>query len=91
MDFVLIFLSDPYVQLSFGTRSATSQIIFKKLNPTWDQMLVLESVAIYGHYDQITENPPDILLEIFDYDPVVSWIISFSEPNNIDVTLHSSR
>ncbi|CAB3993921.1 myoferlin-like isoform X2 [Paramuricea clavata] len=63
-------LADPYIQLSFGTRSATSKIIFKKLNPTWDQMLVLENVAVYGHYDQVTENPPDVLLEIFDYDPV---------------------
>ncbi|XP_028415074.1 myoferlin-like [Dendronephthya gigantea] len=63
-------LADPYVQLSFGPRSATSKIIFKKLNPTWDQMLVLENVPIYGHFDQLTENPPDVLLEIFDYDPV---------------------
>ena len=67
---------DPYIQLSFGTRSATSKIIFKKLNPTWDQMLVLENVAIYGHYDQVIENPPDVLLEIFDYDPVVSLMIT---------------
>ena len=38
-------------------------------------MLVLENVAVYGHYDQVTENPPDVLLEIFDYDPVVSLIV----------------
>ena len=37
-------------------------------------MLVLENVAIYGHYDQLVENPPDVLLEIFDYDPVVSFV-----------------
>lgn len=69
-----LFFLDPYIQLSFGTRSATSKIIFKKLNPTWDQMLVLENVVIYGHYDQVAENPPDVLLEIFDYDPVVSFV-----------------
>ena len=35
-------------------------------------MLVLENVPIYGGRQQIADNPPDILLEIFDRDPVVS-------------------
>ncbi|CAB4010062.1 myoferlin-like isoform X3, partial [Paramuricea clavata] len=61
-------LSDPFVRLSFGTRSAKSKTIKKKLNPTWDQMLVLESVPIYGDPEQIVENPPDIVLELFDCD-----------------------
>ena len=34
-------------------------------------MLVLESVPIYGHPDQIVENPPDVVLELFDWDLVV--------------------
>lgn len=42
-------------------------------------MLVLENVPIYGHYDQVTENPPDVLLELFDYDPVVSLIVMRSK------------
>lgn len=63
--------SDPFVRLSFGIRSATSKTINKKLNPRWDQMLVLESVPIYGHPDQIVENPPDVVLELFDWDLVV--------------------
>ena len=60
------------MQLSFGTKSTTSRTIYKKLNPKWDQMLVLENVPIYGGRQQIADNPPDILLEIFDRDPVVS-------------------
>ncbi|XP_028401914.1 myoferlin-like isoform X2 [Dendronephthya gigantea] len=63
-------LADPFVRLSFGIRSAKSKKIKKKLNPTWNQMLVLESVPIYGHPEQIIENPPDVVLELFDWDPV---------------------
>ena len=35
-------------------------------------MLVLETVPIYGSHEQVADNPPDVLLELFDYDPVVS-------------------
>jgi hypothetical protein len=31
-------------------------------------MLVLESVPIYGDPEQIVENPPDIVMELFDCD-----------------------
>ena len=34
-------------------------------------MLVLESVAIYGSPEQVVENPPDIVMELFDWDHVV--------------------
>lgn len=35
-------------------------------------MLVLDNVPIYGRDRQVIENPPDVLLELFDCDPVVS-------------------
>lgn len=38
-------------------------------------MLVLESVPIYGSPDQIVENPPDVILELFDWDRVVKHCI----------------
>ena len=59
------------MRLSFGIRSATSKTINKKLNPRWDQMLVLESVPIYGEPGQIIENPPDVIMELFDWDNMV--------------------
>ena len=64
------------MRLSFGIRSVTSRTIKKKLNPRWDQMLVLESVPIYGNSGQIVENPPDVVLELFDWDPVVRHVSS---------------
>ena len=78
---------DPYIQLSFVTRSATSKTVSKKLNPAWDQMLVLESVPIYGHYEQIVENPPDVVLELFDYDPVVRSLVLFKVHERISLFL----
>jgi hypothetical protein len=52
-----------------------SKTINKKLNPTWDQMLVLESVPIYGHPKQIVENPPDVVMELFDRDRMVRIVL----------------
>lgn len=63
-------LADPYIHISFGTRSVQSKTISKKLNPTWNQMFVLDNVPMYGLHHQVTENPPDVLMELFDRDPV---------------------
>ena len=38
-------------------------------------MLVLESVPVYGHPDQVVENPPDVVMELFDWDPTVRHIL----------------
>lgn len=62
--------SDPYVRVVFGTFSQTTLSLEKTLCPTWDQTLIFDKLAIFDNVERILENPPDIVLEIFDKDQV---------------------
>ena len=42
------------------------------LCPTWDQTLIFDNVPIYGNVEEVRDNPPPIVLELFDRDAVVS-------------------
>ena len=48
------------------------KVIDETLSPTWDEMLIFNEVVIYGVIDEIKEEPPTIVIEIFDQDRVVS-------------------
>ncbi|XP_051968230.1 myoferlin isoform X1 [Xyrauchen texanus] len=62
--------SDPYVHVSYLHQSQTSETIKSTLNPTWDQTLIFKNVEIYGDPKFLAENPPRVVLEIFDSDQV---------------------
>ena len=65
-------LSDPFARVSFSDRSLCTQVIDETLNPTWDETLTFDDLTIYGSIDHIRENPPTIVVEIFDQDRMVS-------------------
>lgn len=65
-------LSDPYAKVIFLTHSMKTEIIAKTLSPTWDQTLIFESVEIHGHPNELFYNPPQVTIEVFDYDSYVS-------------------
>ncbi|XP_039632392.1 myoferlin-like [Polypterus senegalus] len=67
--------SDPYAHVSFLHRSKTTEIINKTLNPTWDQTLIFDDIDIYGNPEDLAQNPPNIVFELFDSD-----IIGKDEP-----------
>ena len=48
------------------------QVIEETLSPTWDQMLVLHDILLFGVVEDIKANPPELTVEIFDSDRVVS-------------------
>ncbi|TSK22735.1 Myoferlin [Bagarius yarrelli] len=62
--------SDPYCHVSFLHVSKTTEIIKANLNPTWDQTLIFNDIEIYGDPKTIAQNPPSIVLELFDSDQV---------------------
>ncbi|KAM4637060.1 myoferlin isoform 2-T2 [Discoglossus pictus] len=62
--------SDPYAHVSFLHRSKTTEVIHSTLNPTWDQTLIFNEVEIYGDPTTIAQNPPNVVIEIFDSDQV---------------------
>ncbi|XP_031760541.1 myoferlin isoform X3 [Xenopus tropicalis] len=62
--------SDPYAHVSFLHRSKTTETIRSTLNPTWDQTLIFNTIDIYGDPHAVAQNPPNVVIEIFDYDQV---------------------
>ncbi|XP_066910478.1 otoferlin-like [Clytia hemisphaerica] len=62
-------LSDAFARVVFNNQAAETRIIYETRNPTWNQMLILFDLTIWGDIDPVVENPPTIMIEIFDYDP----------------------
>ncbi|XP_048361816.1 myoferlin isoform X1 [Sphaerodactylus townsendi] len=62
--------SDPYAHVSFLHRSKTTEIIHSTLNPTWDQTLIFDEIEIYGDPQAVAQNPPLVVVELFDNDQV---------------------
>ncbi|XP_053477295.1 myoferlin isoform X1 [Ictalurus furcatus] len=62
--------SDPYCHVSFLHVSKTTEIIKANLNPTFDQTLIFNDIEIYGDPQTVAQNPPSIVLELFDSDQV---------------------
>lgn len=53
-------------------------MIDETLSPTWDELLVFDEILIYGTREEIKNDPPTIIIEIFDQDKVVSgyyWLV----------------
>uniref|UniRef100_A0A8C2YGE5 Myoferlin n=1 Tax=Coturnix japonica TaxID=93934 RepID=A0A8C2YGE5_COTJA len=62
--------SDPYAHVSFLHQSKTTEIIHSTLNPTWDQTLIFNEIEIYGDPQTVAQNPPKVVIELFDSDQV---------------------
>uniref|UniRef100_A0A6Q2XUR0 C2 domain-containing protein n=1 Tax=Esox lucius TaxID=8010 RepID=A0A6Q2XUR0_ESOLU len=62
--------SDPYAHVSFLHVSKTTEVIKATLNPTWDQTLIFNDIEIYGNPQTIAQNPPSVVLELYDSDQV---------------------
>ncbi|RUS83182.1 hypothetical protein EGW08_009039, partial [Elysia chlorotica] len=63
-------LSDPFARIAFADQSMATQVIEQTLSPTWDEMLILQEVEIYGLMEEIQDDPPTIVVEVFDQDKV---------------------
>ncbi|XP_036684453.1 myoferlin isoform X4 [Balaenoptera musculus] len=62
--------SDPYAHVSFLHRSKTTEIVHSTLNPTWDQTIIFDEIEIYGEPQTVLQNPPKVVIELFDNDKV---------------------
>ncbi|KAK4312408.1 hypothetical protein Pmani_016177 [Petrolisthes manimaculis] len=63
-------LSDPFARVIMGEHCRVTQVIDETLSPTWDEMLVMDDILVYGTRDEIKADPPIIVIEIFDQDNV---------------------
>lgn len=51
------------------------------LNPTWDQTLIFYEIEIFGEPATIAEQPPSIVVELYDNDTYVSLLPSPASPH----------
>ena len=72
----LSFSPDPFARVSFMTQSMVTETVKKSLSPTWDQTLIFGEVDIYGNPKNLEITPPEIYVEMFDYDTFVSFILT---------------
>ncbi|NXA39543.1 FR1L6 protein, partial [Eudromia elegans] len=61
-------LSDPFAKVTFTSHCQTTKIIPQTLSPTWNQMLLFNNVVLYGDGEEITQFPPEIVIELYDDD-----------------------
>uniref|UniRef100_A0A6I8SSE2 Fer-1-like family member 6 n=1 Tax=Xenopus tropicalis TaxID=8364 RepID=A0A6I8SSE2_XENTR len=61
-------LSDPFAKVTFLSHCQTTKIISQTLSPTWNQMLLFNNLVIYGELKDIAEDPPNIVIEVYDDD-----------------------
>ncbi|KAM9063149.1 dysferlin-like [Sarcophilus harrisii] len=60
--------SDPYAIVSFLHQSQKTVVAKNTLNPTWDQTLIFYEIEIFGDPKTVAENPPSIVVELYDHD-----------------------
>ncbi|KAK3543542.1 hypothetical protein QTP70_023874, partial [Hemibagrus guttatus] len=61
-------LSDPFARVSFLSNTQCTAIINQTLTPTWNQMLILNKVSLYGDIIELVKEPPLIVIEVYDED-----------------------
>ena len=61
---------DPYVRVKFSYQSQVTETLTQTLCPTWDQTLIFKEVEIFDNPARLIENPPSVVMEVFDYDKV---------------------
>lgn len=49
------------------------QVLPETLCPTWDQLLVFENVELFGEACELRDDPPIIVIELYDQDTVVRY------------------
>ncbi|NXX55327.1 FR1L6 protein, partial [Scopus umbretta] len=63
-------LSDPFAKVTFISHCQTTKIISQTLSPTWNQMLLFNSIVLHGDREEIAQFPPEIVIELYDDDAV---------------------
>ncbi|XP_035029738.2 fer-1-like protein 6 isoform X1 [Hippoglossus stenolepis] len=61
-------LSDPFARVTYLSQSQTTEIISQTLSPTWNQCLPMSRLLLSGDLQHIQEEPPRIIIEVYDDD-----------------------
>ncbi|XP_054644140.1 fer-1-like protein 6 isoform X3 [Dunckerocampus dactyliophorus] len=61
-------LSDPFARVTYLSHSKTTNVISQTLSPTWNQCLQMSGILLSGDLQHILEEPPSIVIEVYDDD-----------------------
>jgi len=67
-------LSDPFAKVIFSTCVGKTQVIEATLSPTWDEMIEMTDITMYGKAEDFRTDPPMVIVEIFDQDQEMSFL-----------------
>lgn len=74
-------LSDPFARIILRDKVVQTRIVMETLNPMWNQMLIVPRVDFHITAHLFRQNPPLIVVEIFDYDEIVRPFMLLSAPS----------
>ncbi|XP_069099953.1 fer-1-like protein 4 isoform X1 [Pleurodeles waltl] len=61
-------LSDPFARVVFSTQCQTTRTLDETLTPMWNELLWFDQLVIDGNKEDLANDPPVIVINIFDYD-----------------------
>uniref|UniRef100_A0A665XBH9 Fer-1 like family member 4 n=1 Tax=Echeneis naucrates TaxID=173247 RepID=A0A665XBH9_ECHNA len=61
-------LSDPFAKVLFSTQCQVTRVLSGTLSPAWCECLVFDRVLLEGTREDLQQDPPLIIISIFDYD-----------------------
>ncbi|XP_029946768.1 fer-1-like protein 4 [Salarias fasciatus] len=63
-------LSDPFAKVIFSTQCQRTRVLSDTVSPAWCECLLFDRVLLEGTREQLEEDPPLIIINIYDYDSV---------------------
>uniref|UniRef100_A0A673IGM9 Copine-3-like n=1 Tax=Sinocyclocheilus rhinocerous TaxID=307959 RepID=A0A673IGM9_9TELE len=65
-------LSDPFTKVVFSTQCQFTRVMEETLSPTWCELLLYDQVLMEGSKDEYREDPPVVIINIYDYNKLGS-------------------
>ncbi|XP_017548337.1 fer-1-like protein 4 [Pygocentrus nattereri] len=65
-------LSDPFTKVVFSTQCQVTRVMEETLSPTWCELLLYEQILMEGSKDDFRDDPPVIIINIYDYNKLGS-------------------
>ncbi|XP_014885626.1 fer-1-like protein 4 [Poecilia latipinna] len=65
-------LSDPFARVVFSTQCQVTRVLSDTLSPSWCECLLFDKVLLEGTKEQFQQDPPLIIINIYDHDTMGS-------------------
>ena len=61
-------LSDPYFIIRVYNQIVKGKVVKQTNNPDWNCYIILKDIFLYGTLESIIQNPPEIIIDLYDED-----------------------